>query len=221
MIHALFLTLTSVIAFSVGPVFAATVFDNGPPDNNTGTQMSAFVVADDFTLASATNMTNIRFWSAQSAQSDYLGSVAWSIYSDVGSLPSATLFSGTSSATGVATGDATGFGYSIYAFDIPVSFSLAAGSYWLGLNNSPLESVNPTDMLWASKGSIVGREGVYLDGASWAGTDQEHAFRLDGNGITSAVPEPYMPAMMLAGIAALAGLRRIQRIQRPEKSSSQ
>jgi hypothetical protein len=181
---------------------AVTVFDNGPPDLVSGTQMGEFQVAEDFTLSSATSVTSIRFWSIQAAASEYSGSVAWSIFSNSGTQPGATLFSGVAAVPGVATGGSTGFGYAAYVFDIPVNLNLGAGTYWLGLHNGPLTNITPREMLWATTATGLGALGKYLD-VTWIDSGNAHAFRLEN---AAVIPEPGMGAMMLAGLMVVGGL---------------
>jgi hypothetical protein len=220
MIATFFRAVFLMLALGVSQgAMALTVFDNGAPDNVSGTQMSEFLVADSFTLSSAANLTNIHFWSAQSAASVSLGSVYWSIFGNaINNQPGDTIFSGLVTVAGVATPATTSFGYGIYVFDVPVMANLAAGFYWLGLHNGPLGSIAPSEMLWANSGTGGGGS-LYLDGGEWVGSENEQAFRLDATAITSPIPEPYMPAMMLAGLATLAGLRRFKRLDKSSPSS--
>ncbi len=221
MISTLFRTVSLALALGASQgAMALTVFNNGTPDYFGGTQMSESIVADNFSLTSAANLTNIRFWSAQSAASDSLGSVYWSIYSNAANQPGSTIFSGLATVSGVDTLSPTTFGYGVYVYDLPVVAALAAGSYWLGLHNGPLSSTTPSEMLWANTGlPNVGAGGVYLDGGDWVSSGNEQAFRLDATAITSPIPEPYMPAMMLAGLATLVGLRRFKRLNKSLSSS--
>jgi PEP-CTERM motif len=196
------------LALSISQVATAvTVFDNGAPNLISGTQMGEFQVAEDFTLSSATNLGTIRFWSIQSTASDYSGSVAWSIFSNSGTQPGTSLFSGVATVPGVAAGGTTGFGYAAYVFDIPVTLSLAAGTYWLGLHNGPLTNTAPREMLWATTGTGLGAPGLYLDG-TWVDSGNAHAFRLES---AAVVPEAGTSAMLLAGLVGLAGLRLSRR----------
>jgi hypothetical protein len=217
MISTLFRTVFLTFALALAQIAgAATVFNNGGPNYFSGTRMSEFVVADNFNLADDTNITNIRFWSHQSSPADYSGTLAWSIYENVGAsnTPGSVRASGSSSIAAVDFNQRTAFGSDTYIFNIPVTLTLLSGSYWLGLNNSPLNSADPSEMLWATTQPAPTGEGVYLDSTSWVGTGNEHAFLLEGTAITSPIPEPYMPAMMLAGLATLAGLCRFKRLDK-------
>jgi hypothetical protein len=186
---------------------AAAVFDNGAPNLVSGTQMTEFRVAENFTLPSAADIGNIRFWSVQSAASDHTGSVAWSISSHSGAQPGAELFSGLASVTGVVSGGSTGFGYLAYVFDIPVTFSLLAGDFWLTLHNGPLNDIDPLEMLWATTSIGSAPSGLYLDGSTWVDTGNEHAFRLDGEAPITTVPIPASALLLLVGLVGLSRTR--------------
>ena len=188
--------------------FAAPVFDNGAPDQVYGTQMSDVLVAEDFSLAALTTISSIRFWSIQSATTDYLGSVYWAVYDNVGGAPGAVLFGNTAvMTTASATGNSTGFGYAEYVFDVDVAdFDLGAGTYWLGLHNGPLALIAPREMLWSTTASTIGSESMYFDSTfGWTGAGTNLAFVLDGTGVV--VPPPGVPepgTLALVGLAVLA-----------------
>lgn len=185
-------------------VSAVTLYDNGAPDLVSGTQMSEFLVAENFTLGSPSDLSNLRFWTVQSGAADYSGSVYWGIYADNAGSPGALVAGGSTAATaGALAGGSTGFGYAAWVYNVPVSVSLAAGSFWLGLHNGPLSSIDPTEMLWATTASVSAPQGMYLDGV-WVSTLNEHAFLIEG----TVVPEPGAAVLMLAGLAAMASVAR-------------
>ena len=190
---------------------AGIIYNNGGPNQVYGTQMSEFLVAENFTLGAAASITNIRFWSLQSASTDYTGSMYWGIYGDAAGSPgAAALHSGVAGVAGSATGSSTLFNYAEYLFDIPVSFTLGAGNFWLGLHNGSLATTDPTEMLWETTSIPVGSAGKYLDSFSgWTDSGNEHAFRLDGGDVTNPVPEPSSPLTLLASGLAIALFRRM------------
>lgn len=186
----------------------ATIHDNGGPNQVSGVNMSNFVVAENFTVAANSDISNIRFWSVQSLLADYLGNVFWVIYADSLGEPGAVVAGNTTAAIApTATGLSTGFGYAEYVFDISVTFQLTAGTYWLGLANDPINTVTPTEMLWTTTNVGNGSEAKYFDGA-WLGSGQELAFRIDGAAASGEVPEPATYVLFAGGLAAAAFLRR-------------
>lgn len=200
----------AALALAAAPLsVAAPVYNNGLPDQVSGTQMSEVVVAEDFSLTASTTISSIRFWSIQSSPLEYLGSVYWAVYSNVGGAPGAVLFGNTAvTTTEAATGNSTGFGYAEYVFDVDVAdFSLGAGTYWLALHNGPLASVDAREMLWSTT-STGGSESQYFDSftSAWVGAGTNLAFVLDGTGVVvpppPGVPEP--GTLALVGLAVLA-----------------
>lgn len=196
---------------------AATVASQAP-DLISGTNMSFATVADSFNVSGgAYDITNLRFWSIQSTASDYSGSVYWAIHSDAAGAPGGVLFSSVAAVSAVNTGATTGFGYLEFVFDIPVSFSLAIGDYWLALHNGPLATTEALEMLWETSSAGDGAESQYVDltipGAPWLGTGSEQAFLISGNSVVDppSVPEPAPLALLLAGVLAAGILRRPSR----------
>lgn len=188
---------------------ALTVFNNGAPNQLTGVNMSSNVVAEDFTLLAATNITNFRFWSIQDTPGAYTGSLQVSVYSNVGGSPGVVVASGTGSLAATATGASTAFGYAEYVFDIPVAATLGAGTYWLAIANFPLNPINPSEMLWETTSGGLGSTAKYLQGASWIDALEHLAFRVDGTLVGGGnVPEPSTLALLAVALAGAAVMRR-------------
>ena len=194
--------------------FAAEVYNNGAPDQVSGTQMSEQIVAEDFTLAAATTVGSFRFWSVQQSAADYLGSVYWAVHSNVGGSPGAILFGGTTVAAAAApTGASTGFGYDEYLFNIDVAdFLLGPGDYWLSLHNGPLTAIDPTEMLWETTASMIGSESMYFDSVfGWLGAGTNLAFALNGPGVVDPPPGVSEPGTLALIGLALAAARIARR----------
>lgn len=210
-------TLRAAVANSL--LFAAigiqaAVLVNQPPDQVSGTNMSSSIVADNFTLAATYNVTSFAFAAIQSSAADYSGSVYWAIHSNNAGVPGAVLFSAVAAAAAVPSGFSTGFGYDEYIFNVPVSFQLAAGDYWLALHNGPLANVGDAEMLWETSSSGNGPQGQYFDlqfnpNNEWLGTGNEHAFAVFGDRVVDpGVPVPSTLALLFGGLIAARSLRR-------------
>lgn len=205
----------ALLAAALSPALASAqvVYDNGAPNASGGNEMTQWVQAEDFTLASATTITGIRFWGFGFTPSAYQGSIVWSIYGNNGSQPGALLFSGTSFDAPIDQGAVANANQdNQLQFDIATNFALGAGTYWLGLHNGPLTTTNRADFYWqntASNGSLTGREDAAPFGDNgWSNNGEQHAFQLSA---TTTVPEPSTYALMGSGLAALLLVRRRRR----------
>jgi hypothetical protein len=199
------------LAFGLcGTAAQAAVLVSNAPNLAYGTNMSFALVADDFSLGGTSDITGLRFWTLQSASTDYRGSVYWAIHGDSSGAPGAVLQSGTSTVAETPTGNTAGFGYDEYVIDIGVSFQLQAGTYWLALQNAPLGSSDPTEMLWEYS-DTGGASGQYIDfqgdGASWLDAGANHAFEILGDG-AGQVPEPATVVLLAGGLLAVRLVRR-------------
>ena len=214
-------SLAAVAAASfVLSAHSALVYNNGAPNQVYGVNMSANWVAEDFTLAANTTITNIRFWSIQSAAGDYSGSLSLAIYADVGGAIGSFVTGLSGAFTETATGLSTGFLYGEYVFDIPSSIALSAGNYWLalldGLSPNP---DTPSEMLWETTAAGLGSKAQYFDSPTetWVDSGLNLAFRIDGREAAPPPPPPPPPndapapntlALLFASVLAASALRR-------------
>lgn len=204
--------VAAAVCLATFSAHSSIVLNNGLPDQIWGTNMSEQLVAENFTLSGATNVTGIRLWSIQDTAAAYRGSIYWAIYSDLGGIPDAVLSGGTTSIVSeVATGNSAAFGYAEYEINIAASFNLAAGNYWLALHNGDLSDNSSAEMLWSTTGG-GSADGRYLDSTfGWVQSGNEQAFQLDGTpgGGGGTIPEPSTLALM--SLALLAATRARQR----------
>jgi hypothetical protein len=201
----------SLIAFAPLRAHGQIIYDNGPPNQQNGNEMTQWIQAEDFMLTSPANLTSVHFWDIEDpAGGIYQGEINWGLYTDAGGSPG-TLF---------ASGDATavtrifiqhnvlGF-YDEYSDDFNIApVALAAGTrYWLALHNGPLTTQFRANFYWEttnSNGTPTGHELIAPFNGGWSDNGQEHAFYLD------TVPEPSTCILLGLGACALlfAGWRR-------------
>jgi hypothetical protein len=184
---------------------AVVVVDNSPPDHLNDNNMGFAFQAEDFSLAAATTVTGIRFWSLE-ADSTYRGSISWAILGNgAGGPGTSTLASGTQSIVS-RTGTGSYLGLNEYLNEFALApLALGTGTYWLVLHNGPNSDLDdPNEFLWesaANNGTLRGAERFDVNGA-WTTNGTEHAFQV------LAVPEPAHVLMLLAGLTLAACMQR-------------
>jgi hypothetical protein len=211
--------LVRTLIFVLGVVAsagAAPLYVNGAPTDASGNEMTSYVQAEDFQLASASTLTGVRVWGFYFGDlgRGYLGSLSWQVYADASNQPGYLLYSG------VATPELTG-GASNCCDGIPLqmdfalpSIDLVAGTYWLGLHNGPMNEVATEYFYWqTSADNDTGRgfeQPAPFGNTPWVGNNLEHAFELEGfiqsESQGEAVPEP--ATWILAGLGVAAGCVR-------------
>jgi hypothetical protein len=182
------------------PAMAQTVYSNGPINGTTDawTINFGFVVSDTFTTAGGT-VSGLNFG-------------AWTFPGDV--LQSAEIqitsaeFGGTTFFDGVATFSQSGCSGNQYGFNVctesgsfgPVN--LAAGTYWLNLDNAVVNNGDPVYWDENSGPSSASENSV--------GTIPSEAFTVLGATTTgsTSVPEPSSIMLFGSGILGLAGVLR-------------
>ena len=206
-----------MLALTVIPAHAGVIFTNGAPDQVSGDNMTQAIQAEDFVLFGTNNVTNIRFWTLQQTSADYSGKVWWAIFDNSAGHPGALLQGGSTTAAAESlTGANSPFAGAEYVINLPVSFQLTAGTYWLALHNGELSDNGfASDMLWGTTKTGFGVSGVYnIDdplstSGPWVSTDQEHAFLIEGEAV-APIPEPGTYALLSGGLVLVAVLRRKQ-----------
>jgi PEP-CTERM motif len=203
------LALPSLLALclAVAPAVAQTIYDNGPINGTTDawTINSGFVVSDSFSTAGG-NITGLTFG-------------AWVFPGDVPEAAEVQItsgeFGGTVYTDQVVNLTQSGCSGNQYGFNVcgeTASFgsavNLAAGTYWLNLDNAVVATGDP--LYWdensgpssASENSVgtIPSESFTLLGASTSTASTTST--------TSTVPEPSSIMLIGSGVLALAGVLR-------------
>jgi hypothetical protein len=185
-----------VLAGVVGAAGAgqsAVLYSNGPINGtiNAWTINYGYAVSDSFTLTQAATVTGVDF-GVWAFPGDTMTSVDWGITSAAGTYP----------ITGTATVNTTylstnGYGYDLLTASFSLPQTLAAGTYYLALQNASASNADP--IYWdENNGPSAATENTL-------GPIGSQAFTVYG----SSAPEPATWGLMLAGLG-LAGytLRR-------------
>ena len=190
----------------VPALWAGLIYDNGAPNGVFGNEMTAYIQAEDFTLAAPTTLTGVRFWAFDLSPVSYAGSIAWRIYADNSGEPGAVIASDVVVPTRVWDHDSW---FTSYQHDFTLAVALGAGTYWLGLHNGDL-TLTDGWYYWETAGlnaTLTGHEDNLFDTDGWYDNGQEHAFQLYGG----VVPEPSTWLLLGAGFIWLAALARRRR----------
>ena len=196
---SIYKSLALAAAFVCGAANATTVFENGTDGNYWGgnNPFTYTIVTNDFALSDAATLTSLTYNAFTDGNTGSVTNVLVNFYADNGGSVGSLLFSGNYSvaSTSVVGGDGY-YSYTDYTVDLP-NVSLAAGSYFLGLE----VSLNDGTEHWSIANPAVASGQTGSDGFG-------HYFRLDSN--VSSVPETGSSTLMLLGLGALgaAALRR-------------
>jgi hypothetical protein len=182
---------------------ARIIYDNGPPTQAGGNEVTQWVQTEDVLVNATTAVVSAQFWTAE-APGSWDGTLDYYFFADAGGKPaSAPLVMGAGTdIVKVATG-LTDLGYPEYSytFDLPTPFTLAGGTtYWFGLHLAQDFSTRD-NIYWESMTPPLG-QGAYGEESAgglfnnWFNNGQQHAFNL------SNAPEP--STAVLAAIGGLA-----------------
>ena len=215
-------TLLTAGLVAAAPLHAQLI-TNGALTNASGSEFTAALQAENFTLTSASTLSGIRFWAgSETAQGDpFAGQIFWAIASagsPFGS-PGAILASGTMAGTRTLLG-LNQIGGQTWQHDLSINTTLAAGNYYLILHNGSLATTTRNGYYWMDSNVLpgnprglecfVGGAPTPVDPAQCSYTDslREHAFVVFG---TSVVPEPSTFVLLGSGLLGLSVVRRRRR----------
>jgi len=195
--RGLFLAIAVALApvASVTATHGAVLFDQGPINGtiDAWTINFDYAIADSFALSQASTLTGVNF-GAWSLPGDKILAVNWAITA----APNTFADEGTATvSTSYLYTNAYDYDVSLDSFSIP-SQHLAAGTYWLVLQNATVTNGDP--IYWDEN------DGLSLAYENAVGQIGSESFQISG----TTVPEPPTWAMMLLGFTGLgyAAFRR-------------
>ena len=211
------LVTSAAVAFSamaIGlsqPASAAVLYDNGPLNGavDAFTINYGYAVSDSFTLTHAATVAGVNF-GVWSQPGDTMSAIDWAITANASDYnPADAIGIGTAAVTTNFTGN-LGFGYYSLAVDnfSTGSVNLAAGTYYLVLQNAATNSGNPIYWDESDGASSASDSGIgNLANFSRANVTGSESFQI----LSGAVPEPSTWAMMMVGFGGLGAAMRSRR----------
>jgi hypothetical protein len=155
-------TCRAITAVAILTVTASgeVLYDNGGPNHNpspNGFEMTQWIEADDFSLATEARVDAIIFWDVE-LLANFQGTVLWQIYANnPDNTPGTLLYSGSANSSHVQTPYAAPpFAEYLNSFSIP-PVVLGPGTYWLALHNGPLSNYFNQRVYWESSGASGAR----------------------------------------------------------------
>ena len=204
----------SAFLLSAGAAEASVLWDNGGApiassgincDNNSSSCGSnGWTIYDDFSLASGATVTGFTYdTSFLSGSSSSYSGTNWSIWT---SDPRSSFGSGPSF-SGTLLGTVSGTANLSRVVGTGLSVALAAGTYWLGLQNNTVDS-SITDYL-PSNNSRLGRASQSDNSGTFYNSEiPDASFTVTGG----SVPEPASWALMVAGFGLVGSAVRRRQI---------
>ncbi|MGI8924577.1 MAG: PEP-CTERM sorting domain-containing protein [Fimbriimonadales bacterium] len=201
------LSLSAMVTGLTAGASAQLLYDNGPPNQASGNEMTQWLQAENFTLTGNATLGWIRFWTIEdSVFGSYDGNVDWFVFDNNGGIPGSIVDSGSvtnPSKTFLQSGILGVFDEYVYDLDIADVALTGSTDYWLGLHVN-VGYGSRREIYWETTSAGNAPTGQESDGGTmnnWFGNGQEHAFELYG-----PVPEPSTIAVL--GVLGALMLRR-------------
>lgn len=193
----------------MGNAAASVIFDQSPGANSNYLGVSSTINlfggspgyrrADDFSLASSQQISDVHWWGRSSAGGD---SFTFTFYADGGGAPGTALLSttGTLVKSTVDVGAPWG-SISYYSSDLSVAFDAIAGTtYWLSIFNDAADA----SWTWLSANASGNGSTIQTVGdTTWSNGAPNFAYQL-----TNTVPEPGALSLISLSLMGLAAIRR-------------
>ncbi|MFN5468868.1 MAG: PEP-CTERM sorting domain-containing protein [Pirellulaceae bacterium] len=200
---------------------AAIVYDNGSPTIADGSEVTNFVVANDFTLSSATNVTGGAIYIAGfGGVGNWDGTFDYWVFADNSNTVGAALTNGSGvsvTSTSIGAG-AWPHGGNTFRIDFNLAspfLAAAATKYWFGVHLST--NYNRDNIFWIrtpqisqalqGRGNSGSENGTFNNWTAPAAT--ENAFYLNGSPAGGPVPEP--TSLAIFGLGAVGAAYRARR----------
>jgi hypothetical protein len=209
---------------------AGTIYNNGPPDQADGANITGFVAADDFALAGSVTLTGGSFWSSANFDpfaNSFSGTIGWGILANVSGSPGSILFSGSDSSPVLTDTGVQIFGTEEWRIDFSLgSINLNSGIYWLALHEGSLGTPDDgTTIFWDTTGSqtgslsqftadVTGASGWSFNSGLRSGSGSDLAFLLSGTsggGTPTPSPEPSTLGLVSVAFMGTSILRNVAR----------
>jgi hypothetical protein len=212
---------TALIVLTAVPRSATSkiVVNNGAPNGQAGFDIfNDFRAADDFTVATALQFNEIRFWGLLPAGSTYAPSIFWQILSDAGGTPGSTVVASGAGIAATALRASLPNGFDSWQLDLAVGPQvLGPGIFWLALHDGAVGDITDSSLLWEMTGGRTGSEFAvdFIPASEWTGDwGGDLAFQLQNTTPVTATPEPATMSLVAIGFGGLAAVRRRHRRKR-------